>query len=92
MELLHETGTVLEICPSSNLRTRAVGSWEEMKDVVQTLLGQKVKLTLNTDGPYMLGTDMRREVERVVEHGVMTEAQVEGALWTAREATFLPKG
>jgi adenosine deaminase len=92
MELLHQTGTVLEICPSSNLRTHAVGSWEEMKDVVQTLLGQKVKLTLNTDGPYMLGTDMRREVERVIEHGVMTEAQVDRALWTAREATFLPKG
>jgi adenosine deaminase len=91
MELLRQTGTVLEICPSSNLRTRAVGSWEEMKDVVQTLLGHKVRLTLNTDGPYMLGTDMRRELERVIEHGVMTEAQVERALMTAREATFLTR-
>jgi adenosine deaminase len=92
MELLRDTGTVLEICPSSNLRTRAVGSWEEMKDVVQTLLGNGVKLTLNTDGPYMLGTDMRREIERVIEHDVMTEPQVEQALWVAREATFLTRG
>jgi adenosine deaminase len=57
--------------------------------VVQTLLGEKVKLTLNTDGPYMLSTDMRREVERVVEHDVMSESQVEDALRVADEATFL---
>ena len=89
MQLLQKTGTVLEICPSSNLRTRAVGSWDELRDVVQTLLGGKVKLTLNTDGPYMLSTDMRREVERVVEHDVMSESQVEDALRVADEATFL---
>jgi len=59
--------------------------------VVQTLLGHKVRLTINTDGPYMLGTDMRREVDRVIEHKVMTEDQVEDALKNARSATFLPK-
>lgn len=91
MELLQKTGTVLEICPSSNLRTRAVGSWDEMKDVVKTLLGYKVKLTLNTDGPYMLDTDMLREVERVISHGVMTADQVEASLRVAREATFLAR-
>ena len=91
MELLQKTGTVLEICPSSNLRTHAVASWAEMADVVHTLLGNGVRLTLNTDGPYMLSTDMRREVERVIEHGVMTETQVEDALQIAREATFLPR-
>jgi adenosine deaminase len=91
MELLRKTGTVLEICPSSNLRTHAVGSWDEMRDVVQTLLGEKVKLTLNTDGPYMLSTDMLREVERVIDHGVMDERQVEEAIVVAREATFLTR-
>ena len=29
------------LCPSSNLRTHAVERWDEMKDVVQTLLGQQ---------------------------------------------------
>ena len=88
MELLHRTGTVLEICPSSNLRTRAVGSWEEMKDVVQTLLGQKVKLTLNTDG---LLHARHRHAPRAgaipPSMASLTEAQVERALMNAQEAT-----
>jgi len=91
MLLLHERETVLEVCPTSNLRTHAVASWEEMRDVVQTLLAAGVRLTLNTDGPYLLGTDMHREVQKVLEHGVLTEPQLDECLATAREATFLKK-
>ena len=68
-----------------------MGSWEEMRDVVQRLIGAGVKLTVNTDGPYLLGTDMHREVQKSVEHGLLTEPQLEECLATAREATFLKR-
>jgi adenosine deaminase len=91
MLLLHERETVLELCPTSNLRTRAVSSWEEMREVVQTLLAAGVKITLNTDGPYLLGTDMHREVQKALEHRLLTETQLDECLATARAATFLHK-
>ena len=89
MALLAERGTVLELCPTSNLVTRAVEGWGEFKHIVRTLLDRGVRLTLNTDGPYLLDTDMAREVAAVLEHGVMSEAEVDTALRVAREASFL---
>jgi adenosine deaminase len=49
-----------------------------------------VKVTLNTDGPYLLETDMQSEVELVERHGIMTPAQVDQALAWAREYSFIP--
>ena len=60
-----------------------------MRDIVRKLLDSQVKITLNTDGPYLLDTDMAREVARVVENQVMSEGEVEEALVTAHEASFL---
>src|SRR5580693_8786807 len=45
---LVETGTVLEICPSSNLRTRAVGSLDELAVVLRTFENAGVRYTINT--------------------------------------------
>jgi adenosine deaminase len=36
-----------------------------------------------------LETDMKSEVELVEKHGIMTPAQVDQALATAREASFI---
>ncbi len=89
MKLLRERGVVLEVCPSSNLSTQAVSGWAEMKQVVRTLLDRRVKVTLNTDGPYLLDTDMAREVQLSVKHGLMNDREVDEALVIAREASFL---
>ena len=81
---------VLELCPTSNLHTHAVAGVDELRHIVQTLMDRRVKVTLNTDGPYLLETDMKSEVELVEKHGIMTPAQVDRALATAREASFIP--
>jgi len=90
MRLLRQQGIVLEICPSSNLATRAVSGWEEMRQVVRTLLDRGVKLTINTDGPYLLDTDLKREIELVEKHAVLDAAEIDRCLAWAREASFLP--
>ena len=90
MRLLREQDVVLEICPTSNLHTHAVSGVEELKHIVQTFLDRGVKVTLNTDGPYLLETDMQSEVALVEKHGIMTPDQVDRALATAREASFIP--
>jgi adenosine deaminase len=89
MKLLREQGIVLELCPSSNLSTRAVSGWDELKHVIRTFLDRKVKITINTDGPYLLETDMQRELVLLREHGILDEAEIDQCLAWANEASFL---
>ena len=90
MRVLRDQDVVLELCPTSNLHTHAVSGTDELKHIVQTFLDRGVKVTLNTDGPYLLETDMQSEVALVEKHGIMTPEQVDRALSWAREYSFIP--
>ena len=90
MKMLRERGVVLEICPTSNLHTRAVDGIAELKHILATFWDRGVKFTLNTDGTYLLETDMLREVELVEKNGLLTPAQVDQTLAWARQASFIP--
>jgi adenosine deaminase len=86
---LAERGTVLEICPSSNLRTRVVSGLSELKRILQTFSARGVAFTINTDGPYLLNTHLRQEFDLLLAEGVLTEAQAMRCVETARAATFI---
>ncbi len=92
MDLLRERGIVLEICPSSNLATRAVASLDELGAVLRRFWERGVKFTINTDGPYLLDTNMRSEVRMLREAGVLSDEQLDQTLRWAREATFVENG
>src|SRR5262249_53125163 len=89
MDRLVERGTVLEVCPSSNLRTRAVSDWEELGDMFARFRTKGVRMTINTDGTYLLGTTLRKEFNLLLAHGVLTPADALRAIDTARQATFI---
>jgi len=89
MKLLRERDVVLELCPTSNLHTKAVENVEELKHIVRTFWDRKVKVTINTDGPYLLDTDMKTEVELVEKHGILTPDQVDQTLAWARQYSFI---
>jgi adenosine deaminase len=86
---LVERGTVLELCPSSNLRTRAVSGWGELRDIVARFRAAGVRTTINTDGTYLLRTTLRREFELLLAHGVLAPTDVVRCIETARQATFI---
>jgi aminodeoxyfutalosine deaminase len=58
---LADTGTPLEVCPSSNVATRAVASLEEHPLAIFRDAG--VTITINSDDPSMFGTSLNREYE-----------------------------
>lgn len=89
LKLLAERGVVLELCPTSNLQTKAVEGIKELEHIVRTLWDRGVKITFNTDGPYLLDTDMRREIELIEHNGILTAEQVDQTLAWAREASFI---
>lgn len=89
MRVLREEGVTLEICPTSNLHTRAVANLDELRTVLRTFLEQRVKFTINTDATYMLGTDLRREVELLVKADILNADDVAQCFRNAESALFL---
>ena len=89
MRILREEGVTLEICPTSNLHTRAVADLDELKFVLRTFLENQVRFTINTDATYMLNTDLRREAEVLVAAEILNPDEVAQCFRFAREASFL---
>jgi adenosine deaminase len=86
---LVEAGTILEICPSSNLRTHAVADLVELGDALRVFDRAGVRFTINTDGPYLLNTHLRYEYDLLSRAGILDDAQIERTIATARAATFV---
>jgi adenosine deaminase len=89
MRKLVEKNIVLELCPSSNLRTHAVANVEEIREIFDKFRKAGVRTTINTDGTYLLGTTLRREFDLLLEHKILSESEAVRAVETARSATFL---
>ena len=90
MKLLKQRDVLLELCPTSNLQTRAVKDVSEMAQIAQTLFDRGVKISINTDGPYLLDTTMRKELEFVEKKGILTLKQIDQTLSWARQYSFIP--
>jgi adenosine deaminase len=89
MRKLVEKDIVLELCPSSNLRTHAVASIEEIRTIFDKFRRAGVRTTVNTDGTYLLGTTLRREFDLLLAHNIVSEGEALKCIETARAATFL---
>ncbi len=89
MQRLRDADVVLEICPTSNLHTRAVSGLDELGFILRTFREHGVKFTINTDATYMLATDLRREVELLVAAGILDADDVARCFAIAHEASFL---
>jgi aminodeoxyfutalosine deaminase len=79
---LADRGTVLDVCPLSNLRTGAVPSLEEHP--LPQLVAAGVRCSISTDDPAMFDTDLSRDYEAAASLGLSPraayEAGVAGAL------------
>jgi aminodeoxyfutalosine deaminase len=75
-------GTVLDVCPLSNLRTGAVASLRDHP--LPRLVAAGVKCSISTDDPAMFDTDLSRDYEAAESFGLeprsFYEAGVAGAL------------
>ena len=89
MRSIAERGITLEICPTSNLNSRVVSSWDEFRWIFERFDRYKVRYTINTDGPEMLKTYMRDELASLGRLGILSVRQQERAAQWAREASFV---
>ncbi len=80
---------VLEICPTSNVRTRAVRDEAQMAEIVYDLEAAGVPLVVSTDGPEMIGTRLRSEYAMLVRHGALTPEAARRANALAHSVSFV---
>ena len=89
MRLLRDAGTVLEICPTSNLLTKALPDEEAVRDTIRAFVEHGVAFTVATDGPEMMRTHLRDELDLLQRIGALDEDGVRAANRRAHEASFI---
>ncbi len=89
LELVERSGTVLEVCPTSNLNTGVLKGVSEIRRVFRAFKGAGVKFTLNTDGPEMLKTNLRGEIDFLLREKVLGAGDIFEANENAFEASFV---
>jgi aminodeoxyfutalosine deaminase len=83
---LAETGIPLEVCPSSNIATRAVERLEEHP--ITAFRDAGVVITVNSDDPPMFGTTLNREYRIAAELLGLDESGVKELAKAAVRASF----
>jgi adenosine deaminase len=89
MRLLAKAGTVLEICPTSNLLTRALADEAALRDTVRTFVDRGIAFTIATDGPEMMRTHLRDELELLISAGALAEDELWAVNARGHDASFL---
>lgn len=83
---LAEAGVPLEVCPSSNIATRAVATLAEHP--IRAFRDAGVAITVNSDDPPMFGTSLNREYEIAADLLGLDEAGVADLARAAVRASF----
>jgi len=89
METLRASEIVLEICPTSNLLTKALESEDALRDTFRAFTDNGVLFTIATDGPEMMRTHLRDEFELLVRIGALEREQLPIANERGHAASFV---
>ncbi len=89
---LREAGIVLEICPTSNLLTKALPDEDAVRDTFRAFADGGVRFTIATDGPEMMRTHLRDEFELLLRIGALDEDELREANARGHEASFVRGG
>jgi adenosine deaminase len=88
MHVLRELGTVLEICPTSNLLTGALDNEDAVRETMRRFVDHGVAFTIATDGPEMMRTHLRDEFELLLRIGALDEEELREANARGHAAAF----
>jgi adenosine deaminase len=91
MALLRAADITLEICPTSNLLTKALPDEAAVRDTLRTFVEHGVPFTIATDGPEMMRTHLRDEFELLLRIGALDEDEARAANARGHEASFLAR-
>ena len=88
MATLAEAEITLEVCPTSNLLTKALADEDDVRRVFHAFLEHGVAFTIATDGPEMMRTHLRDEFELLLRIGAVDAEEARAANGRAHAAAF----
>jgi adenosine deaminase len=88
MHALRDAGTVLEICPTSNLLTKALADESAVRETLRRFVEHGVAFTIATDGPEMMRTHLRDELELLLRIEALDEEELREANARGHAAAF----
>jgi adenosine deaminase len=91
MRLLRDASVTLEICPTSNLLTRALRDEEAVRETFRRFVENDVAFTVATDGPEMMRTHLRDEFALLHRIGALDEAEIAEANERGHRAAFVDR-
>jgi adenosine deaminase len=89
MTQIRETGTVLEICPTSNLLTKALPDEDAVRETFRRFVEHDVAFSIATDGPEMMRTHLRDELALLHRIGALDEEELGRANARGHAASFV---
>jgi adenosine deaminase len=92
MRELRDAEVVLEICPTSNLLTKALPDEGSVRDVFRTFVDRGVRFTIATDGPEMMRTHLRDEFDLLLRIEALTPEELAEANLRGHDASFVRGG
>jgi adenosine deaminase len=91
MDALREAGIVLELCPTSNLLTKALRGEDHLRETFRAFADNGVAFTIATDGPEMMRTHLRDELELLLRIGALDEEEIVEANRRGHRASFMAR-
>ena len=89
MALIREADVTLEICPTSNLLTKALADEDAVRETFHRFVEHGVPFTIATDGPEMMRTHLRDEFELLHRIGALDEDGLARANARGHAASFV---
>lgn len=85
--LVRERQIPLEMCPLSNIQTKAVPSWDTYP--IRRYLEEGIIVTVNTDNRTVSNTTIQKEYEQLAEHCGLTMNDIAKIVLNGAKAAFL---
>jgi adenosine deaminase len=89
MRLVRDAGVVLEICPTSNLLTRALADEAALRESVSAFVDRNIPFTIATDGPEMMRTHLRDELQLLLDVGALRPEALHEVNARGHQAAFV---
>jgi adenosine deaminase len=89
MAAIRSADITLEVCPTSNLLTKALADEEAVRTVFRIFVEHGVPFTIATDGPEMMRTHLRDEFELLRRIDALGEDELRAANERGHEASFV---
>src|SRR5438477_1831280 len=89
MAELRERGIVLEICPTSNLLTKALPDEGAIRSTFRAFVEAGVRFTIATDGPEMMRTHLRDELDLLRRIKALSQDELDEANARGHDASFV---